>query len=110
MQKGEIWLADLNPILGTEQSGQRPVVIISGNAMNSHFDMVITCPLSSKIKNFIGNVILEPSPTNGLTQKSEILVFQIRSISKVRLTKYVGIITNDQMEKIEENLNKILKF
>ncbi|MCB9310089.1 MAG: type II toxin-antitoxin system PemK/MazF family toxin [Lewinellaceae bacterium] len=43
MQKGEIWMADLNPILGTEQSGHRPVVIISGNAMNSHFDMVITC-------------------------------------------------------------------
>ena len=110
MQKGEIWMADLNPILGTKQSGHRPVVIISGNAMNSHFDMVITCPLSSKIKNFIGNVILEPSATNGLMQKSEILVFQIRSISKVRLTKYIGHITTNQMEKIAENLNKILKF
>lgn len=110
MQKGELWMADLNPIFGTEQSGHRPVVIISGNAMNSHFDMVIACPLSSKIKNFIGNVIVEPSDANGLTQKSEILVFQIRSISKERLTKYLGKITTDQMAKIEENLNKILKF
>lgn len=100
MQKGEIWMADLNSIIGTEQSGQRPVVIISGNAMNSHFDMLITCPLSSKIINFIGNVILEPSATNGLIQKSEILVFHIRSISKVRLSKYIGLITTEQMVKI----------
>jgi mRNA interferase MazF len=97
MQKGEIWMADLNSIIGTEQSDHRPVIIIFGNAMNSYFDMVITCPLSSKLKNFIGNVILEPAAANGLTQKSEIIVFQVRIISKVRLTKHIGHITTEQM-------------
>lgn len=110
MKKGEIWMADLNTVLGTEQSGHGPVVIISGNAMNDHFDKVITCPLSSKIKNFIGNVILELSETNGLTQKYEIIVFQVRSITKIRLTKFLGLVTSGEMHKIEDNLNKILKF
>ena len=110
MLKGEIWMANLNPNKGKEQSGQRPVVIISGNAMNSHFDMVIACPLSSKIKNFIGNVILEPSKSNGLSLRSEILVFQIRSISKIRLQKRLGQIDSTEMVLIETNLDKILKY
>jgi len=50
MKKSEIWLADLNPQRGKEQSGARPVLIISGNAMNDNYDLVITCPLSSKKK------------------------------------------------------------
>ncbi|MBP7184699.1 MAG: type II toxin-antitoxin system PemK/MazF family toxin [Saprospiraceae bacterium] len=103
-------MADLTPKLGKEQSGLRPIVIISGNAMNTHFDLVITCPLSSKIKNFIGNVILFPSKENGLKQKSEILVFQVRSISKVRLAKYIGHISTSEMKEIEVNLDKILKY
>lgn len=103
-------MADLTPNLGKEQSGLRPIVIISGNAMNTHFDLVITCPLSSKIKNFIGNVILFPSKENGLKQKSEILVFQVRSISKVRLVKYIGHISTSEMKEIEVNLDKILRY
>lgn len=66
--------------------------------------------IARKIKNFIGNVILEPSAANGLLHKSEILVFQIRSISKVRLVTCLGNITNKEMGKIENNLNKILKY
>ena len=110
MLKGEIWIADLNPNTGKEQSGQRPVVIISGNAMNKHFDLVIVCPLSSRIKNFIGNVIIEPNEENKLAFLSEILVFQIRSISKDRLIKRIGKIQNTEMKMIESNLNKILTY
>ena len=110
MLKGEIWMADLSPKHGKEQSGQRPVVIISGNVMNIHFDLVITCPLSSKIKNFIGNVILTPSPANGLLHESEILVFQIRSISKDRLIKRLGQIESHEITLIEANLSKIFKY
>ncbi|MBK9736529.1 MAG: type II toxin-antitoxin system PemK/MazF family toxin [Saprospiraceae bacterium] len=110
MKKGEIWMAGLNPNRGKEQSGQRPIVIISGNAMNSHFDLVISCPLSTKIKNFIGDVILEPSKTNGLKKKSEILVFQVKSISKDRLVQRLGQINTNEMAEVDDNLNKILKY
>ncbi len=110
MKKGELWMADLNPKRGKEQSGLRPVVIISGNAMNDHFDLVITCPLSSKMKNFIGDVVLSPSKSNGLKVKSELLLLHVRSIAKDRLIKKIGVITKDEIVLVEENLNKLLKY
>ena len=110
MKKGEIWMAELNPVEGSEQSGQRPVIIVSGNAMNDHFDLVITCPLSSKVKNFPGNIILQPDNINGIKEKSEILVFQIRTISKQRLKVKLGNIGKEDMSRLEENLLKILRY
>jgi len=46
MKQGEIWMADLNPVVGSEQQGIRPVVIISGNAMNNNLGISIVCPLN----------------------------------------------------------------
>lgn len=71
----EIWLTNLNPTKESEQAGVRPVVVISGNLMNEHLNVVITCPLTSKIKNYKGNVVLEPNTKNKLTKPSEILTF-----------------------------------
>jgi mRNA interferase MazF len=110
MKKNEIWLADLNPRKGKEQSGNRPVVIISGNAMNDHIELVIACPISSVIKNFVGDIILNPSKENGLKKVSEILVFHVRSIAKERLIKKLGTITDNEMKVLIENLNKILTY
>lgn len=110
MKKSEIWLADLNPQRGKEQSGARPVLIISGNAMNDNYDLVITCPLSSKIKNFAGGVCLSPSNTNGLNVESEVLTFNVRSISKERLIKKVGYVSKAEIDAIINNLNNILKY
>jgi mRNA interferase MazF len=47
MKQREIWLVDLNPVKGSEQRGIRPVVIVSGNAMNDNLQICIVCPLSS---------------------------------------------------------------
>jgi mRNA interferase MazF len=110
MKQGEIWMAKLDPTIDSEQKGTRPVVIISGNAMNSHFGLVIICPLSSMIKGFIGDIILEPNIENGLSEKSEVLVFQIRTISKGRLVHKTGRINEKEMYTLISNLNKILKY
>ena len=110
MRKGELWLAELDPTQDKEQTGTRPVVIVSGNAMNDNTELVIICPLTTKIKNFIGDIILDTGQENGLEQRSEILIFQIRAISKYRLLKKIGAVTSTESEKIIENLNKILKY
>ena len=52
MKQGEIWFVDLNPTKGSEQAGQRPVVVISGNLLNEHLTVVIVVPLTTKIKNY----------------------------------------------------------
>lgn len=110
MKQGEIWMANLDPTIDSEQKGTRPVVIISGNAMNDNLGLVIVCPISSKIKNFIGDIILEPSIENGLIYKSEILIIQVRTISKNRLISKTGHLSDSELYQIIFNLNKILKY
>lgn len=110
MKQGEIWFTDLNPIKGSEQAGKRPVVIISGNLLNQHLNVVIAAPLTTKIKRYKGNPVLKPTKTNGLMEESEILVFHIRSISKERFIHKLGDIEKDQLAMIIKTLQDILKY
>ena len=110
MKQAEIWFADLNPTRGSEQVGYRPVLIISGNMLNKHLNIVIVCPLTTKINNYKGNLVLEPTMQNGLVDTSEILTFHIRSISKNRLLKRVGIISKDELSQIKLGLDDILRY
>jgi len=110
MKQGEIWYADLNPTKRREQPGMRPVVVISGNLLNTHLPIVIVVPLTTKIKKYKGNPVLLPSPANGLQSESEMLVFHIRSVSKDRLVRKVGEIEADQLHRSLNTLNDILKY
>ncbi len=98
MRQGEIWYTDLNPVKGSEQAGFRPVTILSGNLLNRYLKKVIIAPLTSKIKNYNGDPILLPSTENGLAKESELMVFHIRSISKERLKKKLGVIKNEELQ------------
>lgn len=110
MKQAEIWYADLNPTQGSEQSGHRPVLILSGNMLNEHLKIVIVCPLTTKIKNYKGNLVIAPTLKNGLVSKSEILTFHIRSVSKDRLIKKVGVISDDELAHIKNGLDDILRY
>jgi mRNA interferase MazF len=110
VQQGEIWFANQNPTQGSEQAGHRPVVVVSGNVVNSLLNIVIAMPLTTRIKHYKGNVVLQPDAINGLTEPSEILIFHIRSISQVRLTKKIGIITPEQLTQLTQGLNDILRY
>jgi len=110
MKQREIWLVDLNPLKGSEQKGLRPVVIVSGNAMNYNLSICIVCPISSKIKRYKGCLILEKDDVNGLDSDSEIITFQIRTVSAERLIRKIGIITNEQMDIIRSGLIDILTY
>lgn len=110
MKQGEIWYADLNPVKGSEQAGFRPVVVISGNLLNQYLNVVITCPLTTKVKGYKGNVVLQPDDNNKLTQPSEVLVFHIRSVSKERLVRKVGDITSEELTQVKQGLNDMLRY
>ena len=110
MKQCELWYADLNPVKGSEQAGMRPVVIVSGNLMNTYLNVVICCPLTSKIKNYKGNVILQPNETNKLTEASEIMVFHIRSLSKDRLVRKIGTISYSEYKILKQGLNDIMRY
>lgn len=110
MKQREIWFADLNPVKGSEQKGYRPVVIVSGDLLNTHLQIVIACPLTSKIKNYKGNIVLKPNEINGLTKQSEIMIFHIRSISKNRLVQKIGSITAKELSTLKKGLDDILRY
>jgi mRNA interferase MazF len=108
--QGEIWKADLNPVIGSEQAGWRPVVIVSGNLLNQNLPIVIAIPLTTKIKRCKGNPILTPSPSNGLAHDSEMLVFHIRSLSKDRLMQRMGQVDPKELSMAIKTLNDILRY
>ena len=88
----------------------RPVVIVSGNLLNTYLNTIICCPLTTKIKDYKGDVVLQPTEQNGLTVESEILTHHIRSISKDRLTKRIGTIEEKEVQLIKKYLNEILTY
>ena len=110
MKQREIWLADLNPVKGSEQKGVRPVVIVSGNAMNDHFGVCIICPISSKMKNYAGCLVLKKDNVNGLERDSEVITFQVRAISNERLISKMGELTKPQLEVIKKGLMEVLTY
>jgi len=110
MKQQDIWQIDFNPVKGSEQRGIRPGVVISGNSMNDHLGIAIVCPLSSKIKSFPGCSILTPNAKNGLGLDSEVLVFQIRTVSKERFIRKLGEITNKELTDIKQGLEDVLTY
>jgi mRNA interferase MazF len=110
MKQGEIWYANLNPTEGSEQAGFRPVVVLSGNLMNQYLNVVIVCPLTTKIKNYKGNLVLSPNKTNGLSKESEIMLMHVRSLSKHRLNEKLGSISTSDLQLLVKGLNEILRY
>lgn len=110
MKKKEIWNVFFDPTMGSEQAGNRPAVIVSGNNLNNNLDVIWVCPITSSIHKYEGNPIIKPNSENGLKNKSEIMVFHIRSISKKRFKKKLGSISTEQMKQISVTINDILDF
>lgn len=107
MKRGEIFLADLDPVIGNEQGRTRPVLIIQNDVANEASPVTIVAAITSKVyeKNFPTNVFLEEREA-GLGKPSTILLNQIRTIDKSRLVKKVGRINNI----ISKEVNMALKI
>ncbi|HLT81290.1 MAG TPA: type II toxin-antitoxin system PemK/MazF family toxin, partial [Cyclobacteriaceae bacterium] len=90
--------------------GFRPVVIVSGNLLNELLPVVIVMPLTTKVKRYKGNPILQPTKSNGLKDVSEMLVFQIRSVSKDRLVERIGNIEPEELQRSIKTLNDVLTY
>ncbi|HLD55870.1 MAG TPA: type II toxin-antitoxin system PemK/MazF family toxin [Candidatus Nanoarchaeia archaeon] len=105
IKKGDIFFANLNPILGSEQGGIRPVLIIQNDISNKYSPVVIIAAITSKVfeKEFPTNVFLSKKDTK-LNKDSTVLLNQIRTIDKSRLTKKVCSIDNELLYKVDSAL------
>lgn len=108
--QGSIYYADLNPVIGSEQNGVRPVVVISGDAMNNNFGICVVCPLTTSKKNYPGSVKIKPNSFNGLREPSQILTFQIRTISKKRILEKIGVLEPILIEETKKALFDVLTY
>jgi len=102
----EIWIADLNPQIGTEPGKTRPVLVIQTNLLNKiPHPSTIVCPITTKIesKSDILRVHLKKGMAN-LLENCDIMIDQIRAIDNKRLIKKIGILPSDLIEKVKENI------
>ncbi len=106
--RGDIWLADLNPVRGHEQAGRRPVLVVSVDAFNAgRADLVIVIPITSTLRPIPFHVTVQP-PEGGLTNASALLCEAVRSISKDRLVTRWGSLTSSTMALVEDRLRLLL--
>jgi mRNA interferase MazF len=107
--RGEIWLADLNPTRGHEQAGARPVLIISTDAFNhGPADLVFVLPLTRTDRRIPMHVPIDP-PEGGVSARSYILCDAIRSLTKDRLgLRAWGSISAATLGKVADNLRILM--
>jgi mRNA interferase MazF len=112
MNQFEIWLADLNPQIGTETGKVRPVIIVQTNFLNEiRHPSTIVCPITTKLNNESSILRIRINNGNcGLTANSDIMIDQIRSIDNSRFVKKIGVATNQIKNKIKENILNVLDF
>lgn len=104
IKRGDIYFADFSPAIGSEQNGGRPCVIIQNNVGNYHSPTVVVAVITSQIKknNLPTHVAL--SAENGLSAHSLVLLEHIRTIDKQRLIRFIGSISDKQMQEIDNAL------
>ncbi|MFA5840617.1 MAG: type II toxin-antitoxin system PemK/MazF family toxin [Candidatus Margulisiibacteriota bacterium] len=105
--RGEIRWANLNPTLGHEQSGLRPVLILSNDVFNERMQIVIAIALTSKQPVFGFPLALEVDSA-GLPRKSWALMGQVRTLSVERIGKKLGLVNIEELEQIIEGINEII--
>ncbi|MFZ4462655.1 MAG: type II toxin-antitoxin system PemK/MazF family toxin [Bacteroidales bacterium] len=108
----EIWIADLNPQIGTEAGKTRPVLIIQTNLLNKipHHSTII-CPITSIVNKDaeILRVHIRKGTAN-LLENCDIMIDQIRTIDNTRLVKKIGDLPSDLAEMVKDNIRIILEI
>ena len=106
VKRGEIYYADLSPVIGSEQGGLRPVLIIQNDVGNLHSPTVIAAAITSKhSKAKMPTHIAISARTSGLAQDSMVLLEQLRTLDKARLRGKTGEISLKDMYRVNKALS-----
>ena len=103
IKRGDIYKADLSPVVGSEQGGIRPVVIVQNDMGNRYSPTIIVVPITTRLnkKNLPTHTKLNNS---NLLKESIALMEQIRTIDKSRLIEFIGVLNESEMNRITEAL------
>ncbi|MBR6689240.1 MAG: type II toxin-antitoxin system PemK/MazF family toxin [Clostridia bacterium] len=101
MKRGDIYYADLGEVVGSEQSGIRPVVVVQNNVGNKYSNTVIVLPITSRVKKKLPTHVSISKNKYGLEKDSIILVEQIRTLDKSRLKERIGRVDKKVLDEIK---------
>jgi mRNA interferase MazF len=105
VKRGDIFYADLSPVVGSEQGGIRPVIVIQNDVGNKYSPTIIIAAITSQInKAKLPTHIEISSEEYGLNKDSVVLLEQIRTVDKKRLKEKIGHMTDSDMLKVDEAL------
>ncbi|MCI8370161.1 MAG: type II toxin-antitoxin system PemK/MazF family toxin [Clostridia bacterium] len=111
IKRGELYYADLSPVVGSEQGGIRPVLVVQNDVGNKYSPTVIAAAVTSKInKAKLPTHIELPSSSYGLVRDSVILLEQIRTLDKKRLKERIGELNESTMSKVDRAILISLGF
>lgn len=106
IKRGEIYYADLSPVIGSEQGGVRPVLIIQNDVGNKYSPTVIAAAITSQHnKTKLPTHISVDADNCGLAKDSIVLLEQVRTIDKQRLKEKMGCLDNDSMGLVDKALS-----
>lgn len=109
IMRGDVVLCDLNPVIGTEQAGIRPAVVLQFDRANAGSPHTIIAPFTTIIRRALfPSHVLVPAGVGGLAQDSVVLCEQIRVIDKRRIIKVLGHLDDSYMAQIAKALSVIL--
>lgn len=104
IMRGEIYIADLDPVVGSEQGGERPVLVIQNNLGNKHSPTVIVLAITSRFHKKRNLPTHVPIESGDLSKDSIALAEQVRTIDKSRLIHYVGRASRETMDFVDDAL------
>lgn len=103
IRRGDIYYADLSPVVGSEQGGVRPVLIVQNDTGNRHSPTVIAAAITSQMgKAKLPTHIELKAQSYGLPKESVVLLEQIRTLDKKRLRQRMGQVDGAVMEKVDD--------
>jgi len=109
-KQGEVWVADLNPRIGTEPGKRRPVLVVQTDLLNAAaHPSTIVCPITSSVRQDAEILRVHiPEGTAGLESDCDVMIDQVRSIDNRRLVKKTGRLPDDLAKLVRENLRIIM--
>ncbi|MDP2691906.1 MAG: type II toxin-antitoxin system PemK/MazF family toxin [bacterium] len=109
--RGDVILVNFSPVVGSEQGNIRPAIVVSDEIFQ-RLGLIIVVAITSRIIQSFGRVPLKPDSANGLDKASDVLAYQVRTIStdQKRIVKKLGRLSQRDLARIDEALKIVLKL
>lgn len=105
VKKGDLYFADLSPVVGSEQGGIRPVLVVQNDVGNKFSPTIIVAAITSQTKANLPTHVELAAADGGLSKNSVVLLEQLRTIDKRRLKEHIGTLSAKQLPIVDQALS-----